>query len=86
MSIATAAIRMLRRCPRTASFDRHLDDCAALALFHSLGEDLPPLRAAHVLRLVPVPSLYPAGTNAVADRVQEPVLPDNVVSFRRRQH
>ena len=34
MSLVLFAIRVLRRLPRTARFDAHLDRCAAIEVFH----------------------------------------------------
>ncbi len=80
------AIRILRKLPHTMRFDRHLDDCAALAVWIPLFEDVPPLRFAHVLKLVALPRLNPSFPDPMNGRVDIPVLPKNVIWFRREQH
>jgi hypothetical protein len=81
------AIRILRRLPHTWRFDRHLDDCAALAVFVPLFEaGVPHLRFAHVLRLISLPCFDPSLPDPVDGRVDIPVLPENVIRLRRKQH
>jgi hypothetical protein len=54
--LALWAIRVLRALPHTARFDKHLTDCAALAVvYEPFGETLVRLRLAHVLRIAPLP-------------------------------
>jgi len=61
MSVAFRIVRALRRLPLSPRLHNRLDHCAALDVFHRLGEDMPGLRIAHILGLVPLPSLYPIG-------------------------
>ncbi|WOJ91078.1 hypothetical protein RZS28_07300 [Methylocapsa polymorpha] len=80
------AVRILRKFPHTARFDRHLDDCAALAVWFPLFESgVSPLRLAHVLRLAPLPSLDPGFSDPMDSRVHIPEPPENVLRFRRKQ-
>jgi hypothetical protein len=81
------AIQILRKFPHTWRFDRHLDDCAALAVLIPLFEaSVPPLRLAHVLRLIPLPNLNPSLPDPINGGVEIPVLPENVVWLRRWQY
>lgn len=58
---ALLAVRILRRLPHTAKFDSHLTDCAALELiYRPYGDVSEPLRLAHVLKLIPLPSFLPS--------------------------
>lgn len=46
--------------PHTACFDKHLTDCAALAVVYgSFDETLERLRLAHVFRISPLPDFFP---------------------------
>jgi hypothetical protein len=87
MSIAMMAVKLLRRLPRTADFDRHLDQCVTLDLFAYLGEEIAPVTLPHVLRRVPLPSFYPTGTNPMPENA-EPACggTSNVVVAFRRKH
>lgn len=51
-------VRILRRLPHTRSFDRHLTDCAALAVFYQPYGNAQPLTWRHVVRLDPLPPFY----------------------------
>ncbi len=85
MSIAMMAVKILRRLPKTAKFDRHLDSCVALDLFTYLGEELPSLTVAHVFRRVPLPSLYPARPNPMVQRPEvQGESASNILAFRRK--
>jgi len=58
MDAALWLVRVLRRLPHTAAFDRHLTYCAALAvIYHPFGAE--PLKIAHVLRREPLPPFVP---------------------------
>ncbi len=84
MSAALTLVKVLRRLPHSANFDRHLTDCAALAvLYRPIDPTLPPLRIAHVLRLRPLPSVDPSLPDPVAERVHVPIATDNIVRLRR---
>ncbi len=79
------AIRVLRKFPHTARFDRHLDDCAALAVLVPLFEaSVPSLQLAHVLRLIPLPCLNPGLPNPMDSGVEIPVQSENVIWLRRK--
>ena len=80
------AIRILRKFPHTWRFDRHLDDCAALAVWTPLFDSVPPLRLAHVLKLIPLPCLNPSFSDSMNGGVEIPMLPENVVWLRSKQH
>jgi hypothetical protein len=80
------AIRILRKFRHTGRFDRHLDDCAVLAVLVPLFEaGVPHLRLAHVLRLISLPCLDPSLLDPVDGRIDIPVLPENVIWLRREQ-
>jgi hypothetical protein len=81
------AIRILRKFPHTARFDRHLDDCAALAVWVPLFEaSVPPLRFAHVLGFISLPCLNPSFPDPMNGRVEIPMLPKNVIWLRCEHH
>jgi hypothetical protein len=62
--IALLAIKILRRLPHSERIGRHLDRCAALAVFYApFGEGVPELRLGHVLGLVPLPSVVPGSAD-----------------------
>jgi hypothetical protein len=69
---ALRLVSLLRKVPRTVRFDRHLDDCMTLGVVTNLGEDLPSLRVAHVLGLIPVPRLCPCRARPVIKRTATP--------------
>jgi hypothetical protein len=52
-------IKILRRVPHTSAFDRHLTDCAALAVLYSPFGGAEALTVRHVLQLDPLPPFYP---------------------------
>lgn len=80
------AIRILRKLPHTARFDRHLDQCAALAVWAPLFEaGVPALQLAHVLRVIPLPCLNPSFPDPMDGGVEIPMLPENVIWLRREQ-
>lgn len=58
---AIELVRLLRKLPHSADFDRHLTDCAALAVFYGPDEDrkLPKLSWGHVLRIRVFPPFVP---------------------------
>ena len=73
--LALAAIRILRKLPRTARFDAHLTDCAALAvLYGPLDDTLEKLRLAHIVRLAPLPNFFPSFLDASDQRIEAPML------------
>ena len=72
--LALAAIRILRKLPRTASFDAHLTDCAALAvLYGPMDESLEKLRLAHVVRLAALPNFVPSLSDTSNERIESTV-------------
>jgi len=79
------AIRVLRKIPHTARSDRHLDDCAALAVLVPLFEaSVPSLKLAHVLKLIPLPCLNPPLPNPMNSGVEIPILLGNIIWLRRK--
>ena len=71
MTLALTIMRVLRALPRTGKLDSHLDRCAAIGvLYPAFYEDVPRLRAAHVLRIVPLPDFFPSGFDMVGERVE----------------
>lgn len=48
-------IRVLRWLPRTARFDSHLTDCAALAVIYAPWNGCEDLRFSHIFKLRPLP-------------------------------
>jgi hypothetical protein len=59
-SLALFTVRILKRLPRTASLDAHLNRCGALAVFYSACDPrIEPLRMAHVFRFVKFPGFSP---------------------------
>src|SRR5580704_14465854 len=69
-NFALWTIRLLRWLPRTARFDAHLTDCAALAvLYFPFGDAPEDLKLAHVFRLVPLPSFIPGDAEPMDERV-----------------
>lgn len=78
MSLALNVVRLLRRLPHTARFDRHLDDCAALEVFYRpLAPEFPPLKVSQALGLVPLPSFNPPVSKPSVERVPLTVVADN---------
>jgi hypothetical protein len=69
--LALSTIRLLRKLPRTASFDAHLTNCAALAVFYGpMDDSLEKLRLAHVVRLAPLPNFFPSFLDAGDERIE----------------
>ena len=59
MSLALNVVRLLRRLPHNARFDRHLDDCAAYEVWYRESDPaLPPLTVAQAMGLVPLGGFY----------------------------
>ena len=76
--MALSAIRILRKLPRTASFDAHLTNCAALAvLYGPLDENLEQLRLAHVVKLAPLPNFFPSVGDPSNQRIKATMLRDD---------
>ena len=71
MNLAQLLVWIFRRAPFGPALEPHLDKCAALDLFHYLGEDLPALKVAHVLGLVELPRLYPAAPNPMIQGTEQ---------------
>ena len=70
MTISLRAIRILRWLPHSARVDRHLDRCAALAVLYApFGDNVKPLRLAHVLGLIPLPGFLPGEVEVSGVRV-----------------
>ena len=68
--LALWIIKILRALPHTARFDRHLTDCAALAVVYGpFADTLERLRPAHVLRLTPLPNFLPFVSHMAGTRV-----------------
>lgn len=55
MTLELWVIRVLRWAPKTYRFDRHLTDCAALAVFFAPWNGCEKLRISHIFRLRPLP-------------------------------
>jgi hypothetical protein len=85
MPLARMAIKILRQLPHSRSFDRRLDDCAALYVFGYLGEKLPALRLAHIFGFVALPRLYPAGSNPMIQGAESTDGGTSNVTGLRRQ-
>lgn len=87
MSLALNVVRLLRRLPHTARFDRHLDDCAAYEVWYREADpDLPPLTAAQALGLVSLGSFYTAGSEIMRKRVELSVVVRNDRIGSRGEH
>jgi hypothetical protein len=72
--LALWVIRVLRALPHTARFDKHLTDCAALAVVYGPFDDtLERLRLSHVFRLSPLPDFFPGVPHVTRKRVEESV-------------
>lgn len=78
MSVALNVVRLLRRLPHTARFDRHLDNCAAYeVLYRTSDPALPPLKITQALGLVPIGSFYTTEPDVMRKGVHLTVVSDN---------
>jgi hypothetical protein len=69
------AIRVLRKFPHTARFDRHLDNCAAHEVVYApYNPDLPPLRVSQVFGFSSLPNPFPSLPNAASHGIDSAVL------------
>lgn len=73
-ALAIFAIRLFRWVPRTAAFDKHLTDCAAIAVFWGADSASEPLRLSHVLRMRRMPKLLLSIDQRTAERVEIPAI------------
>jgi hypothetical protein len=86
VSAALWAIKILRKLPHSARFDRYLDDCAAYEVaYRPCDPSLPPLRVAHVFRRAKLPILYPSQAEPMRHGIEVTGSADNVVRIRRRE-
>lgn len=76
--VALWAVRVLRKFPHSRRFDRHLDDCAAVAVLNLAFPERPPLRLAHVMRAVALPDLQPSPVDMEPERFQLTVITNEV--------
>jgi hypothetical protein len=77
-AVALTLIRILRRLPKTAAFDVHLTDCAALAvLYRPLDPSLPALTLSHVVRISALPNFLDSLGNSGDEWIETPVPSDN---------
>lgn len=65
-------IKLLRQLPHTTTFDRHLTDCAALAVLYHPFNGADALTWRHVLRIEPLPPFIP---HADAERPDSTIWP-----------
>ena len=78
MSFALNVVRLLRRLPHTARFDRHLDNCAAYEIWYrDLDPALPPLTVRQALGLVPLGSFNVPCSEPMSKRVKLAVVVSN---------
>ncbi len=78
-------VSLLRKLPRTSAFDDHLTDCAAYeAAYRVFDPELPPLRIASIIRLIPLGGFHMGDAEPMRQRAESPELSDNIVRFRRR--
>jgi len=83
MSLALFIVKVLRKLPRTARFDKHLDDCAAYEVFYRAFDDsLPPLTVKHALAKARLPDSLPTFGESGTERVNGSVL--RLDQYRRR--